>query len=266
MRDVAGHALGECIVTTKQITDWPQRRDELRDVEISHDREIDAEGILFLDGDTGDRRVHHDLAGCRVDLRDEFRDPFEAIRIIVDDENRGLGPGVATHVAQIPLDASRNLADETELASVRQQRHGEFTRVASRKMFEFEHAALGLTIQRLHSSEFFLRVDVNEFSFLNPTESVGLQNGIKRLLECHVEEIGGDNRRNVSACDDIPLPLKGEHLKHLPQICVLDLDVERVELVDFNSGQVQIAFSSVGSSVLVEFIGHDRYANQRQDA
>ena len=133
-------------------------------------------------------------------------------------------------------------------------------------MFEFEHAALGLTIQRLHSSEFFLRVDVNEFSFLNPTESVGLQNGIKRLLECHVEEIGGDNRRNVSTCDDIPLPLKREHLKHLRQIRVLDLDVERIELVDLHTSQVQIAFSSVGSSVLAEFIGHDRYANQRQDA
>ena len=259
-------SLREWAAATKQVRDRPQGRDELCDVEISHDREVDAEGILFDHGDARDGRIDHDLPRRGVDLCDEFGDAFEAVRVVVDHENRGLRPVVPTHVAQIPLDASRNLADETELAALRKQRGGEFTRVTSGEMFELEHSTLGLAIERLHSGELLLRVDEDEFPFLDPSESVGLQNGVEGLLERDVEEVRSDHRRDIPARDDIALALQGEHLKNLRQVRVLHLNVERVEVVDFDTAQVKTFCCGGRGAVLAESVRKDGDASQGEDA
>ena len=239
-------------MSAEEIRHRTERGDQLGDVEIAHDREVDTEGVVLRDLDARDGRVDHDLPRRGVDLTEEFGDPVELVGIVVDHENRRLGPVVPTHVAEVSFDSAGDLADEAQLAPVREKRGREFTRVPRGEVLEFEHAALGLAIEGLHASELLLRVDVDELAFFDPPESVRLQDGVERLLEGDVEEIRADHRRNVPTRDDVPLALKSEHLKHLREIGVGDLDVEGVELVDFDAAEIQRFVGRDLTTVLAE--------------
>ena len=163
-------------------------------VEIADQREIHAEGVRFRDLDAGNGGIHHDLPGCGIDLGEQFRDPLELFGIVVDHENRGLRPVIPPHVGEVLFDAAFHLADEAELASIGEQRGGEFARILRGEVFQLEHSTLGLSIESLHASEFLLRVDVDELAFLDPSETVGLENGVHRFVERHVEQVRTDHR------------------------------------------------------------------------
>ena len=247
----AGAAVGRRGAAEK-IRHRTERGDQLGDVEIAHDREVDTEGVVLRDLDARDGRIDHDLPWRGVDLTEEFGDPVELVGIVVDHENRRLGPVVPAHVAEVSFDSAGDLADEAQLAPVREKRGREFTRVPRGEVLEFEHAALGLAIEGLHASELLLGVDVDELAFFDPSESVRLQDGVQRLLEGDVEEIRADHRRDVPTRDDVPLALEGEHLKHLREIGVGDLDVEGVELVDFDAAEIQRFVGRDLTTVLAE--------------
>ncbi len=265
-RDAGADARGRLDVAADEVLHRTERRDELGDVEVADQGEVDAEGILFGHLDAGDRRVDHDLLRRSVDLGEQFGDAFESIGIVVDHEDRRLRPAVAAHGAEVLLDAAGDLADEAELSAIGEQRRGEFAGVLGGEVFELEHAALGLAIEGLHAGELLLRVDIDELAFLDPAEAVGLEDGVERLVERHVEEVRTDDRRDVAAGDDVPLALQREHLQHLSEVGVLHLDVEGVEVVHLDAGEVEDLIGRIEAARGVLVLCHSRKRHHAGDS
>ena len=155
VRTLVNNATEEIICTREWIC-------ETREVEVSDDRDINAESILLVDLRRDDGGFHDNLRRRRIDFLEQFLDCRKIFREVAHHQHSLKRPTVGAAVARAWLKALFDITHKRHLACFRENRRDEFASVLGVEMLKREVAA-HLLHARLHESvPLFVREDVDE--------------------------------------------------------------------------------------------------------
>ncbi|QYU67521.1 carbohydrate ABC transporter permease [Leptolyngbya sp. 15MV] len=211
---------------------------EVGEVEIADEGEVDAEGVGLVELGLEDRGLDEHLRGAGVELREHLLDLLHVL-FEVEDEHGGAVGELIGAVGSVVVDLEvGGPAVGLDLPALGEQRLHELGRIDRVEVVEADGAPDALAGLVGDLLQFLQGVHEDEVPALDVAVSVHVQDRVERLVERHAVEVRRDRGGDVPAREDALLALDREHLEHVDEVLVVDVEVHDEIVIDVDLGLV----------------------------